>query len=377
MKNRQKMEELLRDMSPFLESFQSKFVGYFVSLSRSYYKIFSSEDLECVAKEVYSQIINTNLNITCEEESLFIDMRKEGVMIGFLINRAMLYFLENFIKHIQEKEPNNCKHIETMVVSITHFINYFEAHICDRYKLQPIELNFDHKDNFIIGNNIVDIFKKIKKEGKKIQFFNLYKGVPISHSATIVDIDGEDIVFATDAIQEVAMKMDGTAYIMKDSNFTKHIKADIVYNNFFNNTVVLNNFTYLLNMPASQREFVRVHPNVCAHVSLNGGKGTLTKGKLFDLSLHGLGVVSEENHGLFAGAKIDVAFSLPFNDTKEEFLINTSGEILNIVEYSDSYRYCIKIFPKLEEEEKIIQYVKEREEEIVNNLEELLSDYKA
>lgn len=377
MKNTEKMEELLKDMAPFLESFKSKFVEYFISLSLSYDKIFTLEDLEQVAKDVYTQVLDKNLDITCKEEDLFLEMRREGVMIGFLINRAMFYFLENFIKDAQSNNPSNCKHIEMMVFSITHFIKHFEMHICDKYKSQPMHLNFDNEENLIIGNNIIDIFKKLKHENKSIKFFNLYKGVPISHDAQIVDVDGEEVVFKTKAIQEIAMKIDGTAYILKDDNFNKHIKADVVYNNFFNDTVVLNNFTYLLNMPASQREFVRVHPNISALVSLCENDTFFTKGKLYDLSVNGLGVVSENNNGLYAGANITVNFTIILNEGKDVHEIKTTGEILNIVEYTDSYKYCLKIFPALEEEEKIVAYVKQRENEIVRKLEELLTDYKA
>lgn len=375
MKDSKKMQELLEVMESFVKSFEDTFVNYFITLSLSYDKTFSKTDLEIVAKEVYKQILNEDLDITCEEEELFLQMRREGVMIGFLINRAMFYFLENFIKYIHMNDPINCGYIETMVLSINHFIKHFETHICDKYKIQPLHLNFDASDNFIIGNNILDIFKKIKTEDKKIQFFNLYKGVPINHFANIVDIDGEEVVFKTDAIQEVAMKMDGTAYIMKNELFDKHIKADIVYNNFFNNTVVLSNFTYLLNMPASQREYVRVHPDIAAVVKLSENEKSITKGKLFDLSINGLGVVSEDNNGLFTGANIDINFTLFLEETKEEFHIDTVGEILNIIEYSDSYRYCIKVYPKVEEEEKIIAYVRQREDEIVKNLEDLLAEY--
>jgi len=52
--------------------------------------------------------------------------------------------------------------------------------------------------------------------------------------------------------------------LCKNEYFSKHLKADIVYSNFQNGTVVLTNFIYLLNMPALQREFIRVHPDIIA-----------------------------------------------------------------------------------------------------------------
>lgn len=368
------MKQVRVELREFFEDFEAKFIDYFLTLSYSYDKTLEENLLRRVAKLVYEQIQNSELDITQEEEELFYQMRKDGIMVGFLINRAMFFFLENFIDYTQNNKPETCHYIQKIILSMTHFIKHCETHVCDKYKVQMVHLNFDANDNMIIGNNIIDVFKQLYKNKKKAKFFNLYKGVPISYEAAIISIDGEEITFKTEAIQEIAMKMDGTAYILKDENFDKHIKADIVYNNFFNNTVVLSNFTYLLNMPASQREYVRVHPDILAYVNIANNKTTYTKGKLYDLSVKGLGVVSGDNNGLYAGAKIDMSFELIYaND--ERYVVETVGEILNIIEYSDSYRYCIKIFPGLEQEDKIVAYVRNREKEIVKNLEDILQEY--
>lgn len=368
------MQELYEEYQDFFDSFENSFIDYFASLALAYYKVYSREQIRFIAHNIYKEVLDMNANVSADEEELFNQMRKDGVMIGFFISRAMLYLLEHFIAHIRQLEIYSHKSIEQMVIHITHFIKNFEMHVCDKYAVQPIHLNFDSQSNFIVGNNIVDILKRLKNEGKSVQFFNLYKGVPISHEAEIVDIDGEEVVFQTNSIQEIAMKIDDNAYILKNDIFGKHIKADIVYNNFSNNTVVLNNFTYLLNMPASQREFIRVHPDISAIVKMSEDNQNLTQGKLFDLSINGLGVVSEDNNGLFAGAKIEIEFELLIGKKKEK--IQSIGEILNIIEYKDSYRYCIKIFPTPEEENSIVRYVNLREKEIIKNLEDILSDYR-
>lgn len=371
------MQALYKKYENFFERFEPKFVDYFISLSFSYYKVLSREEIGSVAHKIYREIFDLELSVSAEEEKLFCEMRKEGVMVGFLLNRTLFYFLEHFIHNAREQELHVSKDIEELVIHITHFIKHFESNICEKETvLQPMHLNFDTSSNVILGNNIIDIFKKMKNENKTVKFFNLYKGVPISHEAKIIDIDGEEVVFRTVSIQEIAMKMDNHAYILKNEYFDKHIKADIVYNNFSNSTVVLNNFTYLLNMPASQREYIRVHPDISAVVKMvqNEDEDIATKGKLFDLSVNGLGVVSEANNGLYAGAKVEVDFDLLINGQNHKII--STGEILNIIEYSDSYRYCMKIFPTPDEEELIINYVNIREKEIIRNLEELLSDYK-
>ena len=169
------------------------------------------------------------------------------------------------------------------------------------------------------------------------------------------------------------MKMEGVAYILRDHNFDKYIKADIKNHEFLKGKIILENFRYLLNMPATNREFVRVHPDIMAKVKLSSSSDLVTHGKLFDLSLNGIGVVSEENNGIYAGARIEIWFDLKLDNKLET--IRVDGEVLNIIEYKDSYRYCIKIFPKAKIEDKIKKYVKLREAEILNSLDKESSNY--
>ena len=375
MEENERIEKFLSDSSSFIGEFQPTFVEYFINLCASYDKFYSRETLEEVANVVYKDIFVVDIFITTFEKDIFKEMLKDGVMIGFLINRSMFFLLENYIQ--EAKKNGKCKeHVETVILCITEYINQFEKHICDKNRLEPLHINFDTLENFSSGSNIIDIFKDIKNRGDKVTFFNLYEGIPIQHKATVVDIDDGEVVFRTVQTQEIAMKMDGVAYILKDSNFGKYLKADISYNNFSNNTVVLNNFTYLLNMPATSREFIRVHPDIMVEVSLKNEEGLAIKGKLFDLSIDGLGVISEENSGIYTGANIHINFPLEtFNSDKPDYM-SVDGEVLNIIEYSNSYRYCIKIHPKVDVEEKIRAYVKKREIDILDSLNKEIDSYK-
>lgn len=366
-----KVENFITDSSGFRDEFEPKFVDFFISLCLSYDKFYAHETLEKIALLVYKDVFNEDVFHATIEQETFSEMSDDGLMLSFLVNRSMFFLIENYTK-----EENSNKHIPALVSCVTDYISEFEKRICNKYRLQPVHVNFDTQENFLVGNNILDIFKRIKNKGEDVTFFNLYKGVPIRHSAVVVDIEGEDVSFKTMQTQEIAMKMDGNAYILTDNNFEKPIKADIVYHNFSSNTIVLNNFTYLLNMPATKREFIRVHPDIMAEVSLANEKDLITTGKLFDLSVDGLGVISEENNGIYAGARIELNFLLDINNTNDPFTIQVEGEVLNIIEYSSSYRYCIQIYPSVEMKEKITNYVNLREVEILNNLEEEVNSYK-
>lgn len=235
----EKVENFLADSSDFIEEFEPKFIDFFISLCLSYDKFYSHETLEKVALLVYEDVFNVDIFLSTIEQETFSEMSDDGLMLGFLINRSMFFLVENYIK----KENSN-KHMETLLVCITEYISEFEKQICNKNRLQPVHVNFDILENFSAGNNILDIFKRIKDQGEEVIFFNLYKGVPIRHSAVVIDIEGDDVAFKTMQTQEIAMKMDGKAYVLTDSNFDKPVKADIVYQNFSNNTIVLNNFTY-------------------------------------------------------------------------------------------------------------------------------------
>lgn len=369
------MEMFLAESEDFIEDFEPKFVDYFVSMSLAFNKHYEKQMLEEVALLVYKDVLNIDIFMSTIEHETFDEMIDDGFKIGFVINRCLLYLLEKYVIFGQSRKDFDFKNITTLILCISEYVNQFEKQICEKNMIPPQHVDFDTIDNFSAGHNILDIFRSIKDNGEEITFFNLYNGIPVKHTAIVTDIDEEDVAFKTMQAQEIAMKMDGKAYILKDKNFHKYIQADIVYSNFSNNSIVLSNFTYLLNMPAANRKFIRVPPEIMAEVSLFGEKKLITRGKLFDLSINGLGVISGENNGIYAGAKIELSFPLELPNSKDESLITVEGKVLNIIEYSSSYRYCIQIYPKIEIKEKIKNYVKVREGEILENLNKEVNNY--
>lgn len=285
----------------------------------------------------------------------------------------MFYLIENYIKFAKQKKIS--PQVELLISCVSRFINVLESEVSDKYNASLSEFDFQGGEVSFASNSIIETFQKMKEMGQKIQFLNLYQGVPIICDAEIVSIDGENVSFHTEHLQEIAMKLDGRAFIIKNDYFSKHLKADIVYNNFMTNTVVLHNFIYLLNMPALQREFVRVHPDIVAKVYLHQFGNVETTGRLYDLSLSGLGVLSAENNGVFVGARVLVAFDLNSSKTETPDKIEVEAEVMNIIEVKGAYRYCMRIFPEKEMNDKIITYITQREKEIIQNLEDELKEY--
>jgi len=269
--------------------------------------------------------------------------------------------------------------LELLIQCVSRFISLIENDITPKIShfTAVYDMSFGDDILFTPNNNVIDIFSKMREDHQPIIFLNLYKGVPISSEASIVEINGETVTFKIDRLQEIAMKLDGQAFIVKNEYFSKHLKADVVYSNFQTNTVVLTNFIYLLNMPALQREYIRVHPDIVAKVYLHQFGDLQTSGRLYDLSMNGLGVVSHENNGVFVGAKVLIKFELNSSSAVSSIdqKIEVQGEVMNIIEYKDSFRYCMRIFPNHTMSEKILGYIILREKEILEDLDMELQEY--
>ena len=129
---------------------------------------------------------------------------------------------------------------------------------------------------------------------------------------------------------------------------------------------VLNNFTYLLNLPAAQRKYPRIYPRILIIVKLLGDNKTQVMGNLYDLSQNGMGLISEDNRGYYNGARVSIEFQL--TSLGKKYTIKTAGEIVDIMQYMNSFRYCLKIFPDSENLTKIVKYIEVRKEEILDEL---------
>ncbi len=358
----------------FLIEFQDKFYEFFSSQCSNYDYALDREETKRAAKEVLANLFVEKVELSTDVNDTILQMKKDGVSIGFLLNKSLLYMLENFIEFLKKDDGYSLEYCEILIQEYSRFSHQFENYISYNVDNYNMMVGFGDSNYIYSKNNIIDIFHKMKEENVTIEFMNLYQGYPIRSYGKIIDIDSEEVVFEIENdLQEIAMKLEGKAYIVKNQYFHRHIKADISYSNFSNNTIVLNNFIYLLNLPAVQRKYPRIYPRILIHATLLGDNNVQIIGNLYDLSQSGIGMISEENMGFYNGAKVSIEFDVEYLGGTHH--IKTSGEIVDIMLYMRSYRYCLKIFPDSENMEKIVKYIERREEEIIQELRDELSSY--
>jgi len=362
------LEEEFRDnFDDFITDFKEKFIEFFSSQCSNYDYALTTEDTRSIALDILDNLFANKIDFGRISEENILQMKVDGVRMGFLLNKSLLYILENYTFFLQKRDDSNLLFAEKLITYFRKFSQLFENYISYNVDSNNKTINFGDNNYIYSSNNILDIFKKIKKENKNIEFMNLYQGYPIVNEGKIIDIDEEEVVFEVkNELQEIAMKLEGKAYIVKNEFFNRHIKGDILYSNYSNNTIILNNFTYLLNLPATQRKYPRIYPRILIIVKLLGNDLAPVVGNLYDLSQNGMGLISEDNRGYYNGARVSIEFQLTSLGNK--YTIKTAGEIVDIMQYMNSYRYCLKIFPDSENLTKIIKYIEVRKKEILDEL---------
>ena len=360
----------LNHASLFLETFEPSYIDYFTALSQRHMKSINREEARACGHDIYQTLFKCDFDITALRNDILERTNYEKVVLDFLISRSSLYMLEAYVSFTQTQK--SVSYSDFLVLCLNRFIALFEVEVVTKTVdfSSAMSVGFSKDVMFTPTNHIIEAFAQMKADGNKVTFLNLYKGVPISSAAEVLDVEGENVTFKIERLQEIAMKLDGQAFIVKNDYFDKHLKADIVSSDFHTNRVILRNFMYMLNMPALQRAFTRVHPDIIANVYLNQVGNVQTKGRLYDLSMSGMGVVSEENNGVFVGAKVSVSFELNSASVhmQGDKTIEVQGEIVNVIEYTNSYRYCMRIFPDPRMREKLFEYISKREKEILEEL---------
>ncbi|NOX14956.1 MAG: PilZ domain-containing protein [Epsilonproteobacteria bacterium] len=358
----------------FINDTESDYIEYFFILCDKYDIAIDKNVARSIAKNFLENLSKDKLEIGTIRSLKLLKLLKNSRKINLLLNKITLYIYEKFIEFMKKQDEISLDFFEQLTQHLKNFYNLIENSIYEETQNYSTKIGFGFQNQVYFNNNILDIFQKMKKDSKNIQFMNLYQGILISYEGKILEIDDESVVFKIEnELQEIAMKLEGKAYMIKNDYLNRYVKADISYSNFSNKTIVLNNFVYLLNLPAIQREFSRVYPDIFVQVTLENEKNTQLKGNLYDLSMGGLGFISKDNEGFFVGAHVDMKFKL--NLAGKEYNISTAGEILNMIEYMNSYRYCLKIFPDTKNLQKIQMYIKLREREIIEELKEELNNY--
>lgn len=350
----------------FFKNFKDEYVDFFVNLCKSYDDTLFEDEAGYAGESIYASFFLKGYRGRNLHAGFLCNMKKNGTDIGYIFAKLNLYVIENFL--YAHKDNSECKiYIYDLTLLLKEYTNEVE-NLCVAKKDKAVHIDFDHLTTSDAAFNYFEVFENLKNKNYSVKLLNLYKGIPILSNADILDAANKN---KADPLQLIAMDSEKAAFVIKDENLSDYLKAEIEFSNFKNNNVVLKNFKKLESMPAFDRRYVRVHPNMYAEVSLLD-EDMKTMGHLYDISVDGIGVLSDYNNGIQKDSNIKALFDITFplsNNTKR---IECEGAVLAIIRNQDSFRYCLQIHPDNETKDILIDFVHEREREIMNELQDEL-----
>jgi hypothetical protein len=217
-------------------------------------------------------------------------------------------------------------------------------------------------------DNITRIFGMLLEQGKPARLINTYRGIPINNDARLITISQGYVAFSVHEYQAVCMTLEGKTFIQSDL-LPEVYQARAVAVDVLTKQAILTEFAGV-GTTVGKRMAVRVQPKEPVDVEIYDGKHRLP-GKLADVSTTGVGVFTfatyiygeltfEKSENVY----IDVR--MPVSDV----ILRFEGKITSVAHQKGTFlhRLGVKLLPNPETDLALLQYITQRQNEILREL---------
>ena len=184
--------------------------------------------------------------------------------------------------------------------------------------------------------DILKVFRQIASEGRKVRLLNLYKGIPISYAASILNIGEASVTVRTEKIQLVCMYRAKETFI-QNVRFPHLVRAGVVLVDAEKINAMLTNFSYQPERIGDLTQ-VRIQPGqTIPSVVVSEQMESQISGELADVSLDGVAVMVHEPTfapGCRLGDNVNIQVQLPrllmHDQGGEDVALELHGVIANV-----------------------------------------------
>jgi hypothetical protein len=212
---------------------------------------------------------------------------------------------------------------------------------------------------------ILQNLEAARLENKIARLHNVYKGIPISHEAQILEVTTQGARFQVKKYSAVCLELQRRTFI-ECEKLSSIVRCSVVSVDILDETAVMAAFVSLP-MHIGKRTAVRVQPKDPIEVEV-AYKGHSLKGRLADISTTGIGIYTWAmiyGAGFFTNnTPIAILVTLPGSNTS----IKLPGEVQNIQYDGDRYRLGIITNPDATARARVTSYVSFRQAEIQREL---------
>lgn len=330
-------ESLILQCETLLDECEIDFVKKAKSLLKEQDFYADPDDFESAMSVAFRAIIGYGTSAKSVLDGLKTCLNKDEKLAKYILKNSILDFKKNF----KEKEPRFENTLEAAISRFNDDFGLDEDIVIEKAgqeeQIQTNTISFDGANTLVFG----DIFWELKAaKESELWLLNLYKGVPIKNKAKITDIENEKLSLKTELIQLLAIKEEGSAFILKGENISSDIECKVLNFNFGAGMVMLEPFRRSTKTAALLRAHPRIHPSKLTPVSLLCDDGRIDA-QLFDISRGGLGAICANGLRLQAGSKLKAIFNLEIAGALKQISLNL--ELVVALNYQGTMRYCCKI----------------------------------
>jgi hypothetical protein len=203
-----------------------------------------------------------------------------------------------------------------------------------------------------------------------IKLLNIYKGLSVSTSSSIMKIADEGIFVQTEKLQKYAMHLE-RGVVMQSPSLPKEIYAEVKYVDGSEPYAILANPVFM-EFTANNRSYARVQCDVRIPTVISSVKHSYT-GEMLDMSVKALAIKYKSNiTRSILNQKAKVTFSLP-NKKSETGLdrLEIEGNIVAIVTVDEYTKVVVNIVPDVANETKLLEYIYKRQKELIMEIKKL------
>lgn len=255
--------------------------------------------------------------------------------------------------------------------------------------------------------DLLQIFKQIARNKSEIKLLNIYKGLPISYDTSIDSVIGNEIHMRSNKPQLACLYYQGVSYFQGEE-LPFVIRSQVLSLNLAKESAVFSNFEMVKNNIGNRAQ-IRVEPSEPLIVSIQfNGAATESLAPIADISAGGASIyfdtymfpsrlaqpgngfsmsislpdstsskvkkVSQKSGGESRKINLSSRAALP-EKQDGKIVITTRGKVIEVIPefYLKRYRVSVELFFKDLSRMVILQYISQRQAEIIQDL-RILSD---
>jgi CheY-like chemotaxis protein len=347
------------------------------------YKIFNNQDNLILMLEGEHVVLVNDVTLDFFGLKDLTEFRDKFKEFGSLLLPHETFLYENGnIKYLDELKENQGKlynvkirggknelhHLLLKIVSIPDEEKIFILSLHDITQLNLLALfdnkSVDYEKALKSEKNILNLLEAARESQAKINIHNYYKGLTITHEASVTAILGDKIVLKTVYIQQKAVEFENRVILTSDF-FPYDIEStDIKLIDFQKQSIEITNPSMMKSSP-SKRKYITLKPDIDHTVTLFYNEHKFdTEVSVVNISVNSMRLSLSF---LPAGFKIDdiVTVNIVFNEEREHIIIDTQAKIFRIFEFKNSYEVVLILDDEKNVEKSLIDYIAKRQMKLI------------